>query len=90
MAVPDQLKGLVTTDDQLLGKKTKKGFYIYANGTSQPNYDIYKSNSIVMKYRISDQDRSEIIDRLILIMVNEAARCLDEGIVESAEMLDLP
>ncbi|MGC6367166.1 MAG: 3-hydroxyacyl-CoA dehydrogenase NAD-binding domain-containing protein [Candidatus Marinamargulisbacteria bacterium] len=88
MAVPDQLKGLVT-DDQLLGKKTKKGFYIYANGTPQANYDIYKSNSIVMKYRISDQDRSEIIDRLILIMVNEAARCLDEGIVESAEMLDL-
>ena len=88
MAVPSQLKQLVTTDE-LYGKKSKKGFYVYGNAQPQPNHDIYKANSIVMKYRISDQDRSEIIDRLILIMVNEAARCLDEGIVESAEMLDL-
>ena len=42
-----------------------------------------------MKYRISDQDKNEIIDRLILVMLNEAARCLDENIVESAEVLDL-
>ena len=42
-----------------------------------------------MKYRISQQDRTEIIDRLTLVMLNEAARCLDETVVESAELLDL-
>jgi 3-hydroxyacyl-CoA dehydrogenase/enoyl-CoA hydratase/3-hydroxybutyryl-CoA epimerase len=42
-----------------------------------------------MKYRTSSQDKNEIVDRLILVMLNEAARCLDENIVESAEVLDL-
>ena len=42
-----------------------------------------------MKYRISDQDVTEIIDRLILIMLNEASRCIEESVVDSPEQLDL-
>ena len=90
MVVPvSQLKQLVTTDE-LYGKKSKKGFYVYGNAQPQPNHDIYKANSIVMKYRISDQDRSEIIDRSILIMVNEAARCLDEALLNQLKCWILP
>ena len=88
MAVPSQFKQLVN-ELELYGKKSGKGFYIYSNDGVQPNYELYKTNSIVMKYRISQQDRTEIIDRLTLVMLNEAARCLDETVVESAELLDL-
>ena len=30
-----------------------------------------------------------VVDRAVLIMINEAARCLEEGVVRSAEDLDL-
>ena len=53
------------------------------------NESLYRENSIVIKHRISDQDRSEIIDRLILVMLNEAARCIEEDVVSSEEELDL-
>ena len=68
-----------------IGKKTKLGFYRYDKKSQTINYDLYKKNSIVIKHRISDQDETEIIDRLILIMLNEAARCIEEYVVESAE-----
>ena len=77
------------SDDKFLGKKTKLGFYRYDKKSQTINYDLYKKNSIVIKHRISDQDETEIIDRLILIMLNEAARCIEEYVVESAEQLDL-
>ncbi|MEC8678070.1 MAG: 3-hydroxyacyl-CoA dehydrogenase NAD-binding domain-containing protein [Candidatus Margulisiibacteriota bacterium] len=88
MSVPQQLKDLVD-QHKFLGKKSGVGFYNYSSNTPQPNYELYKLNSTVMKYRISSQDKNEIVDRLILVMLNEAARCLDENIVESAEILDL-
>ena len=53
------------------------------------NMDLYHANSIVIKHRISDQDESEIVDRLVLVMLNEASRCIEEGIVESPSELDL-
>jgi 3-hydroxyacyl-CoA dehydrogenase/enoyl-CoA hydratase/3-hydroxybutyryl-CoA epimerase len=86
--IPDQFVHVVEKE-QLLGKKSGRGFYKYSSDAPVMNTDIYKTHSIVMKYRISDQDESEIIDRLILMMLNEAARCIDEGVVESAELLDL-
>ena len=86
--IPDQFVELVTSD-QLLGKKSGRGFYDYSKESPAMNLDLYKRHSIVMKYRISDQDESEIIDRLILIMLNEASRCIEEDVVESPEQLDL-
>jgi 3-hydroxyacyl-CoA dehydrogenase/enoyl-CoA hydratase/3-hydroxybutyryl-CoA epimerase len=65
------------------GKKTGKGFYVYKNG---------RSNGVNAKYKrelkqlpFSDE---EIIDRLVLIMVNEAVRCLQEEIVGSPRDID--
>ncbi len=75
--------------EQLLGKKSGRGFYIYTKANKSVNFDLYKKNSIVVKYRISKQDETEIIDRLVLIMINEASRCIEEEVVQSAEQLDL-
>ncbi|MES2203684.1 MAG: 3-hydroxyacyl-CoA dehydrogenase NAD-binding domain-containing protein [Pseudomonadota bacterium] len=60
-----------------LGKKTSKGFYTYHNGKKEKK--VSGTNSL----------SSEIIaDRLIYRMINESAKCLSEGIVADADMLD--
>jgi 3-hydroxyacyl-CoA dehydrogenase/enoyl-CoA hydratase/3-hydroxybutyryl-CoA epimerase len=68
----------------LLGKKSGEGIYVYKSGKSSINNRV-KS---LCKSDISLSD-IDIIDRTILIMVNEAARCLDEKIVSSVAHLDL-
>lgn len=72
---------------QLLGKKNKQGFYLYKNGKKTLNPEM---QSIIKKHqtggRISSEDR---IFRPLVMMVNEAVRCLDEGVVGTPGMLDL-
>ena len=68
----------------LLGKKAGKGFYIHGGKKRQVN-DAVKA--LVFSKRQFDEQ--EIIDRAMLIMVNEAAMCLEEGIVDNAQYLDM-
>ena len=75
----------VYDDLQLLGKKGGAGFYKY-NGKKtvvNPAIDQFAAHSKNKTYSAED-----IIDRLLIIMVNEAARCLQEGVVASAGQLD--
>ena len=65
------------------GKKTGKGFYIYKNGPSNGVNGKYKRE--IKQLPFSDE---VIIDRLVLIMVNEAVRCLQEEIVGSPRDID--
>ena len=82
----------IMTDSGLLGRKGGKGFYIYSAKSRKPNPDI---PSMVEQARKADQmerrDLSEsyIIDRAILMMVNEAAKCLEEGVVSNPKYLDM-
>lgn len=71
---------------KLSGKKGGRGFYHYQNKQVEVNELLYQAPGVASSKDISDQD---IIDRLMLVMVNEAARCIDEGIVENAGQLDL-
>ena len=72
---------------KLLGKKGGCGFYDYEGERLKVNGILYQSSSIGnTKKEFTEQ---EIIDRLMLVMVNEAARCLDEKIVENVGQLDL-
>ena len=90
MQVPCAL-GDVVDLGELTGKKNGSGFYLYNNGHKKPNP---KVTSVIAEARkkdhISAQDLTDdqIIDRAILIMVNEAARCLEEGVVDDPEALD--
>jgi 3-hydroxyacyl-CoA dehydrogenase / enoyl-CoA hydratase / 3-hydroxybutyryl-CoA epimerase len=73
-----------------LGRKTKKGFYIYDNDGRPTGVDpeVYKVLGLGSPNK--NFDTQEIIDRGVLSMVNEAALALyDDKIVESAEELDL-
>ena len=69
---------------QLLGKKSGKGFYIHSGKKREVNTEV---KALVFSKRQFDEQ--EIIDRAILIMINEAAMCLQEGVVDNAQYLDM-
>jgi 3-hydroxyacyl-CoA dehydrogenase / enoyl-CoA hydratase / 3-hydroxybutyryl-CoA epimerase len=77
----NRLRQMIENGD--FGKKTGRGFYIYKNGRSSGVNENYKSE--LMQLPISDEG---IVDRLVLIMVNEAVRCLQEEIVASPRDID--
>ncbi len=73
-----------------LGKKNQKGLYAYegAGGKGKRlDSKVYEILGITPTSKAVS--REEIVDRCILPMINEAARCLEEGIVESASEVDL-
>jgi len=82
MAIAPILEKLI--DMKLLGKKNKKGFYLHHAKNKELNPDL---NSLQSHNKEFNND--EIIDRTMLIMINEATRTLEEGIVKNASNLDM-
>ncbi len=68
----------------LLGRKNGAGFYTYTGYKTVPNASVI---NLVQAKRSFSED--EIIDRTLLVMVNEASRALEEGIVKNAAYLDM-
>ena len=73
-----------------MGKKTGLGFYKY-DGNKEIGVDpeIYKVLGSSVPNSRATIDTREIINRLFLSMINEAARALDAGIVTRASDVDL-
>lgn len=71
-------------DMKLLGKKGKKGFYVYNGKEKKINKEV-----VAIQPRSRPYSKPEIIDRAMLIMINEAARVLDEKIIKDASQLDM-
>jgi 3-hydroxyacyl-CoA dehydrogenase/enoyl-CoA hydratase/3-hydroxybutyryl-CoA epimerase len=68
-----------------LGKKGGKGFYRYQQGHSQgPNPDV----DVLLELNKGRHPGAEEVERLLYLMVNEAARCLQEGVVATAADVD--
>ncbi|TMP99963.1 MAG: hypothetical protein E6L09_07985 [Verrucomicrobia bacterium] len=69
----------------LLGRKTDRGFYLY--NTKEPEI-----NSGLSLFQEKDWakpfGREELQKRMVLLMVNEAARCLEEEIVTEPTDVD--
>jgi 3-hydroxyacyl-CoA dehydrogenase/enoyl-CoA hydratase/3-hydroxybutyryl-CoA epimerase len=74
----------IYSDLGLLGRKNGKGFYTYAKKRIRTNREV--AALVRKKHSFSDE---EIIDRTLLIMVNEASRALEEGVVKNAAYLDM-
>ena len=71
-----------------LGKKGGLGIYHYKNGKRQdPDDSIYEL--LGLPEPLAQTSSSELVNRMVLPMVNEAARCLQEGIVGTTGDLDL-
>ncbi|RAP33384.1 fatty-acid oxidation protein subunit alpha [Candidatus Marinamargulisbacteria bacterium SCGC AG-410-N11] len=79
----------IFNDLKLKGKKDGKGFYKYESKDKKINLELknyIKQNQTLPNSKIIKED---IVDRMMLMMVNEASRCLEENIVEKAEYLDM-
>ena len=75
--VPQCLQAKVA--EKHFGKKAGRGFYDYKNGKL-----IKAKNSKLVSFN----DLEKIQERLIYRMLNEAAACLREGVIESEDLLD--
>jgi 3-hydroxyacyl-CoA dehydrogenase / enoyl-CoA hydratase / 3-hydroxybutyryl-CoA epimerase len=73
---------------QRLGRKNMRGFYNYDNGKEKgPDESIY--NELVLTRSRRTLGQEEIVERCVYVMVNEAARILDDGIVNGPGDVDL-
>jgi len=70
---------------EYFGKKTGKGFYIYGK-TTEPNFEI---KSLLGRKDFALFNGDEYLKRMIYVMVNEAARCLEEGVVGDPGDIDI-
>ncbi len=72
-----------------LGTKTGRGFYRYdGRQRKDPDPAVYALLGLSSPRKEQD-DLGHLADRMVLPMVNEAARCLEEGVARSAADLDL-
>jgi len=86
MRAPAAMRTLV--EDHRAGRKNGRGFYLYGRGTQaekRADDTVYHALSITPRLRREDRPKGEEIAlRCSLRLVNEALRCLDEGVVRSA------
>lgn len=69
----------------ILGRKTGTGFYKYEGKQQSPNESMEKWRGSNEPPEMSSND---LALRLVYLMVNEAARCLEEGVVAAPEAAD--
>jgi 3-hydroxyacyl-CoA dehydrogenase / enoyl-CoA hydratase / 3-hydroxybutyryl-CoA epimerase len=69
-------------DDGRLGRKNGRGFFLYNDGKkADPDPSVYE---LIGSPARRDVPRRDIQDRVALMMVNEAVRTLEEGVIHSA------
>lgn len=69
---------------QMTGRKSGCGFY--EHGHHKPNHELSSMRAI---HRHTASSPEELSERLSLLMVNEAARCVEERVASSAADIDL-
>jgi 3-hydroxyacyl-CoA dehydrogenase/enoyl-CoA hydratase/3-hydroxybutyryl-CoA epimerase len=73
--------------DHRYGKKNGRGLYEYKDGKRQgPDRSVYPLLGIAAPH---PADAKAVVERMVLAMINEAARILDEKIVATPGELDL-
>ena len=84
MHTPDVFAQLLAADAK--GKKTGRGFYEYRSG------QVAGVNRFAVSRREADDKasltREQLQERMVLLMINEAARCLEESIVDDPRDID--
>ncbi len=87
MPVPETLAKAV--EKGWLGRKSGKGFYLYSKKKKKgdpPQHEAIKS--LVQSQAYANTPRETLRERMVLLMLNEAARCLEENLVEAPEDVD--
>jgi len=71
-----------------LGKKSGRGFYVFdpkKGAKEKPNREL---GFLQTAGKGAGQDAATLLDRMVLVMINEAARCLEEGVIAAPEDVD--
>lgn len=85
MRGPDMMRGLIA--DGRKGRKNGRGFYRYEDGERKGVDDsVYAALGLGERTSVA---RSVIQERLSLAFLNEAARCLEDGVLRSARDGDI-
>ncbi|NVK22821.1 MAG: fatty acid oxidation complex subunit alpha FadJ [Kangiellaceae bacterium] len=87
MAPPKAFDKLL--EDDRKGRKNGRGFYKYdkaSKGKKEVDESVYRVLGVEPTKHV---DKAEIVERGILLMANEAALCLEEGIIRSARDGDI-
>lgn len=87
-AAPPAFDALIQDDRK--GRKNGRGFYLYKNkgkkGKKEVDVSVYPLLRVTPKPQMNEK---EIFQRCVMLMLNEAARCLDENIIRSARDGDI-
>ena len=80
VSIPEGIQAVL--ESGRLGRKNSKGFYKYSDDKKgEVDEAIYELLPDWKKQSIAED---EIIDRCALVFINESARCLEEGVLDSA------
>ncbi len=83
-SVPKILDQMIEAGE--LGRKSGSGFYLHKGKKTSPNPSASKRRA---RSGAESMGEKEIADRLALLMVNESYRCLEEGVTNDSEAIDL-
>ena len=84
MHIPDCLRKMNARD--LLGRKNGRGFYLHGKSkAARPNPQVLE---FVRDQKARALPREELQKRMFFLMANEAARCLEEGVVADPADVD--
>lgn len=83
-SVPKILDQMIEAGE--LGRKSGSGFYLHKGKKTTPNSAASRRRS---QSGAESMNEKEIADRLALLMVNESYRCLEEGVTDDSDAIDL-
>ncbi len=96
---PDRMKSeaksavVILCENRRLGQKNGRGFYRYATDQKgkagkkpDPQVDVLLQSLIIHKIEVTDE---EIVERMMLPMIIESSRCLEDEIVLTPQELDM-
>ncbi len=72
-------------DSERLGRKSKRGFYDYRQTPKKVDASMYET----IGWEPAEIDNLEIIERTWMQMLNETARCIEDGIIENPYDIDI-